>query len=173
MNQICACVPAMKTVLWKPFQRWTGSLYSNYKTSRGGTSNDKSKVELTSQDPIVDGNGNEPGYRLNSMDFGKRSHSTLEEERYPSRLEKTLAKLPSTNFHARDSKATSPTSEVVSPSKLEISKQTNIHISSMSNNEDLDDQEEKGTSALPSGGRPGARNSNNAHYSPAISPDWR
>ena len=159
----------MKTVLWKPFQRWTGSLYSNYKTSRGGTSNDKSKVELTSQDPIVDGNGNEPGYRLNSMDFGKRSHSTLEEERYPSRLEKTLAKLPSTNFHARDSKVTSPTSEVVSPSKLEISKQTNIHISSMSNNEDLDDQEEKGTS----GGRPGARNSNNAHYSPATSPDWR
>jgi hypothetical protein len=68
----------MKAVLWKPFQRWTGSLYSNYRSSNGtNKSNNKSRVELTSQDPIVDDNEAGGNYRLNSMEFGKRSSLTV------------------------------------------------------------------------------------------------
>lgn len=159
----------MKTVLWKPFQRWTGSLYSQYRSSRGDTSHDKSKVELTSQDPIVE--GNEGGvYRLTSMDFGKRSHSTLEEERYPSRLEKTLGRLPSTNYHGRDSKTTSPTVDEVSSPKLEISKETSIQISSMNKPEGHENESERVMS--PTGARPGARTSKNSPYNQASDPNW-
>lgn len=159
----------MKTVLWKPFQRWTGSLYSQYRTSKGGSANDKSKVELTSQDPIVDGNET-GGYRLNSMDFGKRSHSTLEEERYPSRLEKTLGRLPSTNFHGRDAKVASPTVDEVSSPKLEISKETSIQISSMNN--PVSHVDEGDGPISPSGTRPGARTSKNSPYNTTPNPGW-
>jgi hypothetical protein len=174
--QICACVPAMKTVLWKPFQRWTGSLYSSYRSSNRGTDNDKSKVELTSQDPIVDnhntdGSETSGGYRLTSMDFGKTSPGEQEEERYPSRFEKTLARLPSTSLpksYSRDSKNTSPSSDEFSHSKLEISKETSIQVSSMSNH---DGQSDDGIAELPANGRP-KRSSKPSHYNKTPNIDW-
>lgn len=169
----------MKTVLWKPFQRWTGSLYSNYRSSnRGTTNNDNDKAELTSQDPIVEDAETGGGYRLNSMDFGKRSPDELDEERYPgrveSRLEKTLARLPSTSYPHRfgkDSKNTSPSSEEFSPSKLEISKETSIQISTVSNDDDLRDQDDAGITALPANGR-ALRNSKPSHYNTTPNIDW-
>jgi len=171
----------MKTVLWKPFQRWTGSLYSNYRSSNRDGSNDKSKVELTSQDPIVEDVEAGGNYRLTSMDFGKRSPDELSEERYPthtraeSRLEKTLARLPSTSYphrHGKDSKNTSPSSEDFSHSKLEISKETSIQISSISNDEDTKEREEDGITALPGNGRAGLRNSKPSHYNKTPNIDW-
>jgi hypothetical protein len=169
--QICACVPAMKAVLWKPFQRWTGSLYSNYRSSNRTSNNDKSKVELTSQDPIVDDTEAGGNYRLNSMEFGKRSSpNDSEEERYPgrvegrteSRLEKTLARLPSTSYPHRHSKGRTPSDEDFAQSKLEISKETSIQISSMSNDEDLKEQD----------GNKRIRNSKPAHYNTTSNIDW-
>jgi hypothetical protein len=165
----------MKTVLWKPFQRWTGSLYSSYRSSNRGTTHDKSKVELTSQDPIVDdvhvdGSETSGGYRLNSMDFGKPSPGAQEEERYPSRLEKTLGRLPSTSYtknYSRDFKKASQSSDEVLHSKLEISKETSIQVSSMSNHDDRDDD----LAELPSNGRPG-RNSKPSHYNKTANVDW-
>ena len=173
----------MKTVLWKPFQRWTGSLYSNYRSSNRTTNNDKDKVELTSQDPIVD-NSNETGgnYRLTSMDFGKRSpQSDSDEERYPgrvegrteSRLEKTLARLPSTSYphrYGRDPKNASPKSGDFSNSKLEISKETSIQISSMSNDEDPKEQGDNDPTALPGNNR--LRNSKPSHYNTTPNIGW-
>jgi hypothetical protein len=178
--QICACVPAMKTVLWKPFQRWTGSLYSSYRSSnRGTTKDDKSKVELTSQDPIVEENEGGNGYLLTSMDFGKRSPDELEDERYPTRaeirLEKTLARLPSTSYphrYGKDSKHTSPSSEDFSHSKLEISKETSIRISSISNDKDPQERDDDGINALPANGRTGLRNSKPSHYNKTSNIDW-
>jgi len=171
----------MKTVLWKPFQRWTGSLYSNYRSSNRTTNNDKDKVELTSQDPIVE-DSQKGDYRLNSMDFGKRSPpSDSDEERYPGRVEgrtesrlgKTLARLPSTSYphrYGRDPKNASPKSDDFSNSKLEISKETSIQISSMSNNEDLKEQEGNDLTSLPGNKRP--RNSKPSQYSTTPNIDW-
>jgi hypothetical protein len=166
----------MKTVLWKPFQHWTGSLYSSYRSSNRGTDHDKSKVELTSQDPIVDdhnvdGSETSGGYRLNSMDFGKPSPGAQEEERHPSRLEKKLGRLPSTSYtkgYGRDSKNTSQSSDEYSHSKLEISKETSIQVSSMSNH---DDQSDDGIAEIPSNGRPG-RNSKPSHYNKTPNINW-
>lgn len=172
----------MKTVLWKPFQRWTGSLYSNYRSSNRTTNNDKDKVELTSQDPIVEDNQRSGDYRLNSMDFGKRSPpSDSDEERYPGRVEgrtesrlgKTLARLPSTSYphrYGRDPKNASPKSDDFSNSKLEISKETSIRISSMSNDEDVKEQEDNDLTALPGNKR--LRNSKPSHYNTTPNIDW-
>jgi hypothetical protein len=167
----------MKTVLWKPFQRWTGSLYSNYRSSNRTSNNDKSKVELTSQDPIVDDTEAGGNYRLNSMEFGKRSSpNDSEEERYPgrvevraeSRLEKTLARLPSTSYPHRHSKGRTPSDEDFAQSKLEISKETSIQISSMSNDEDPKQQDD--FTALPGNNR--LRNSKPSHYNKTPNIDW-
>jgi hypothetical protein len=171
----------MKAVLWKPFQRWTGSLYSNYRSSNRTTNNDKSKIELTSQDPIVDDSEAGGQYRLNSMDFGKRSHNDSDEERYPGRIEgraesrlaKTLARLPSTSYphrHGRDSKSPSSSGEDVSNSKLEISKETSIQISSVSNEEGLKQQQDDGLTALPANKR--LRNSKPSQYNATPNIDW-
>ena len=174
----------MKAVLWKPFQRWTGSLYSNYRSSNRTSNNDKSKVELTSQDPIVDDSEAGGNYRLTSMDFGKRSSpNDSEEERYPgrvegrteSRLEKTLARLPSASYpgrHGKDSKNLSPQSEDSSHSKLEISKETSIQISSISNDEDLKEQKRDDITTLPTNGRTGFRNSKPSQYNATPNIDW-
>lgn len=163
-SQICACVPAMKAVLWKPFQRWTGSLYSSYRSSNRGTAQDKSKVELTSQDPIVEDNENGTGYRLNSMDFGKGSPGEQEEERYPSRLEKKLGRLPSSNHGGRSSKNSPPSSDEYFPSKLEISKETTVQVSSMNHENDGSDD------GVPNGRR--QRNSKPSHYNTTPNIDW-
>jgi hypothetical protein len=165
----------MKTVLWKPFQRWSGSLYSNYRSSNRGSNNDKSKVELTSQDPIVDSNEPSGGYRLNSIDLAKPSSpGELEEERYPSRIERTLARLPSTHYpprYGKDSKNTSPSGDEFTHSKLEISKETNIQISSMTNEDDANDQQKDHVIALP---RAGNRTSNSkpSNYKTSSNSAW-
>jgi hypothetical protein len=173
--QICACVPAMKNVLWKPFQCWTGSLYSIYRSSnRGTTKDDMSKAELTSQDPIVDDIEKGDGHRLTSMDFGKRLPGGLEEERCPGRLEKTLARLPSTSYphpHGKGLKHTSMPSEDFSHSKLEISKETSIRISSISNDQDPKERKGDGMTALSTHGR-ALRNSKPSHYNTAANIDW-
>jgi len=170
----------MKAVLWKPFQRWTGSLYSNYRSSNGtNKSNNKSRVELTSQDPIVDDNEAGGNYRLNSMEFGKRSSpNDSEEERYPgrvegrteSRLEKTLARLPSTSYPHRHSKGRTPSEEDLNQSKLEISKETSIQISSIRSDEDLKGQDVNDPTAIPANKR--LRNSKPSHYNVTPNIDW-
>ena len=170
----------MKAVLWKPFQRWTGSLYSNYRSSnRTNNSNNKSKVELTSQDPIVDDTETSGNYRLNSMEFGKRSSpNDSEEERYPgrvegrteSRLEKTLARLPSTSYPRRHSKGRTPSDEDFNQSKLAISKETSIQISSISNDEELKEQDANHITALPGNKR--LRNYKPSHYNTTPHIDW-
>lgn len=81
----------MKTVLWKPFRRWTGTWYSNWTSSYRGT---KSRnIRTTSQDPIVDSSltGNN-GYRLNDMDIEKATYYGRKQA--SNVLEKAIAQLP-------------------------------------------------------------------------------
>lgn len=156
-DQICACVPAMKAVIWKPFQKWSGQIYSQFSSSNRDTKNDKSGMELTSQDPIVEDNGNDmnKSYRLTSMDFGKPgSPNEQEEERYPSRLEKSIGRLPSaSNLHGsgRDSKKSSQVIDDYSkPSRLEISKETTFQVSCVSDDDSPKDGSQPSLTALPS-----------------------
>jgi hypothetical protein len=94
MYQICACVPAMKTVLWAPFRHWTSTVYGHFTTSYRGT---KSHGPSTaSQDPIVDHSftGNNM-YRLNDIDIEKSPRYGHKQD--PNLLERAIAQLPGAN----------------------------------------------------------------------------
>jgi hypothetical protein len=132
----------MKTVLWKPFQRWTGEIYSQF-SSHKDTKPDKNsnnKPELTSQDPIVEGrgdssDGSHAGYRMASLEFGKDVQIEHDEVDYPSSLEKSITRLPSKTQTrgGRDNKKASLTvNDLHSPSsKLEIQKETTFQVSTI------------------------------------------
>ena len=84
----------MKTVLWKPFRRWTGTWYSHWTSSYRGT---KSRnVRTTSQDPIVHGSvtGNN-GYALDNMDIEKAAYYGRKPD--ANVLERAIAQLPGAN----------------------------------------------------------------------------
>lgn len=130
---ICACAPAMKTVLWKPFRKWTGHIYSQYSSNTRYTRNNTMKsgtgMELTSQDPIVDDRHHDnhsqgdSGYQLSVMDFEKRSSDEEQEYEITS---KGVVKIPArSNSRAQKSNA-SPS--VSAAPKLEISKKTTFAI---------------------------------------------
>jgi len=87
----------MKTVLWKPFRRWTTSLYSNFTSSyRGSKSHDH---HTASQDPIVDsGFAGHAGYQLNAIDIEKSPHFGRKQDH--NILKRAIAQLPGAN-HTR------------------------------------------------------------------------
>ena len=142
----------MKTVLWKPIQRWTGEIYSQF-SSHNDTRPDKNsnnKPELTSQDPIVEGEGDSSdeshaGYRMASLEFGKDVQIEHDEIDYPTHLEKGITRLPSkSQTRGRDSKKASLTvNDLPSPtSKLEIQKETTFQVSTINDQALTQDQRE-------------------------------
>jgi len=137
----------MKTVLWKPFQRWTGEIYSQFSSHRDTKpdKNSNNKPELTSQDPIVEGHDDSSdeshaGYRMASLEFGKDVQIEHDEVQYPSNMEKGITRLPSKTQtrSGRDHKKASSTVTDVAPhaSKLEIQKETTFQVSTV-NDQDL------------------------------------
>lgn len=87
----------MKTVLWKPFRRWTGTLYSNWTSSYRGTKSHHN-IPTTSQDPIVDGSlTGDSGYHLQNMDIEKAAYYGRKQD--PTILERAIAQLPGANHN--------------------------------------------------------------------------
>jgi len=142
----------MKTVCWKPIQRWTGEIYSQFSSNNESKpdKNSNNKPELTSQDPIVEGesdssDGSHAGYRMASLEFGKDVHIEHDEIDYPTHLEKPITRLPSkSQTRGRDSKKTSLTAnDLPSPSsKLEIQKETTFQVSTINDQALTQDQRE-------------------------------
>lgn len=137
----------MKTVLWKPFQRWTGEIYSQFSSHRDTKpdKNSKNKPELTSQDPIVEGRDDDSdeshhGYRMASLEFGKDVQIEHDEVDYHGSLEKSITRLPSksqTRGGHNNKKASLTVNDLSSPaSKLEIQKETTFQVSTI-NDQDL------------------------------------
>lgn len=138
----------MKTVLWKPFRRWTGDMYSNWTSSSHQASRSNHKVELSSQEPIVKRKGNSyDQYRLNDMDIEKADYQRR--PRDPNTLNQAIAQLPSaghhhphhinTNVNTKDSADYSshytqqlPPSVYNGPPKFGIHKETTVEVSSES-----------------------------------------
>lgn len=142
----------MKNVLWKPFQRWTGQIYSQFSSHRD-TKPDKNsnlKPELTSQDPIVEGENDSSdeshaGYRMASLEFGKDVQIEHDEVDYNGDLEKSVTRLPSkTQARGRDhKKAASTVTDLPPPaSKLEIQKETTFQVSTMNDQDHTHEQRE-------------------------------
>jgi hypothetical protein len=85
----------MKTVLWKPFRRWTGTLYSHFSSSYRDNRAKSSALHTTSQDPIVSSSLN--GYQLQNMDLEKAQQSGRKQDL--NILERAIAQLPGANHH--------------------------------------------------------------------------
>jgi hypothetical protein len=87
----------MKVVLWKPFRKWSGNMYSHWSTSyRGGKS--QNGLHTTSQDPIVSRScPANNGYQLHNMDLEKSQNYGRKKD--PNILEKAIAQLPRANSH--------------------------------------------------------------------------
>jgi hypothetical protein len=87
----------MKTVLWKPFRKWTGNMYSHWTSSYRG-SKSQGGMHITSQDPIVSRSlSANNGYQLHNMDLEKSQN--YGRKRDPNMLEKAIAQLPRANSH--------------------------------------------------------------------------
>lgn len=109
------------------------------------------KPELTSQDPIVEGRGDDSsdeshhGYRMASLEFGKDAELDHDDDKYPGKLEKSITRLPSLGQTkgSRDNKKASLTvTESVQPSKLEIQKETTFQVSTVDDAHPTQEQQE-------------------------------
>lgn len=88
----------MKTVLWKPFRRWTNDVYTHWTTSHRGSRT--RGVQLSSQDPAVDsayGGSNRGHYALNNM--GSEKSAPRKGLRDTVVLEQAIAQLPPAGHH--------------------------------------------------------------------------
>ncbi|KAM0717728.1 hypothetical protein Q7P37_007580 [Cladosporium fusiforme] len=91
LSVICACVPAMKVVLWKPFRRWTSTMASHYRGTR--TTNNFTE----SQDPINDsGYDHQSGYQLHTIEEKSSRYGAHQDL---NMLEKAIAQLPPPGSH--------------------------------------------------------------------------
>jgi hypothetical protein len=127
----------MKTVLWKPFRRWTGTLYSHFSSSYRDNRAKSSALHTTSQDPIVSSSLN--GYQLQNMDLEKAQQSGRKQDL--NILERAIAQLPGANHHNHPHHAPYKTADTSAGStdnskrlsQLDypsgINKETTIHVS--------------------------------------------
>lgn len=84
----------MKTVLWKPFRKWTSNMYSNFTSSYRGTKSNA--LHTTSQDPIV--SHSQPGHNAYQLhDIEKAPHHGNKQNL--NVLEKAIAQLPGANHN--------------------------------------------------------------------------
>jgi hypothetical protein len=87
----------MKAVLWKPFRKWSGNMYSHWTSSYRG-SKSQNALHTTSQDPIVSRScPTNNGYQLHNMDLEKSQNYGRKQD--PNILEKAIAQLPRANSH--------------------------------------------------------------------------
>lgn len=168
---MCACAPAMKALLWKPFRKWTSDVYTGSSQNRTKASVKPSKVEhskreLTSQDPIVETDEDSNNiYRLDSMDFNRNGHIESEQD-----LEKAIRQNHSRSSNENDKTPTSQTLYDPTEPKLQISKETTFQVSYLSD-ASLDktkDSDGNGITALPLN----QRNSRGQVTGSSSSPTW-